>query len=164
MIEIRAAKEQDMEAVLSIYNYEVMHGTATFDVVPRTMEELMDWFRRHVGGRHPVLVAGEDGRVGGFASLSAYRDRAAYDATAELSMYVDAAYRRRGIARALLQALFAGARERGHIRTVISVIGGENTASLALHREFGFREVGTFHEVGEKFGQLLDTHLMQLML
>ena len=58
MIEIRAAKEQDMEAVLSIYNYEVMHGTATFDVVPRTMEEQMDWFRRHDGGRHPVLVCG----------------------------------------------------------------------------------------------------------
>ena len=69
MIEIRAAKEQDMEAVLSIYNYEVMHGTATFDVVPRTMEEQMDWFRRHDGGRHPVLVAVEDGRVVGFASL-----------------------------------------------------------------------------------------------
>ena len=113
MIEIRAAKEQDMEAVLSIYNYEVMHGTATFDVVPRTMEEQMDWFRHHDGDWHPVLVAVEDGRAVGFASLSSYRDRAAYDATAELSMYVDAAYRRRGIARALLQALFAGARERG---------------------------------------------------
>ena len=92
-----------MEAVLSIYNYEVMHGTATFDVVPRTMEEQMDWFRHHDGDWHPVLVAVEDGRAVGFASLSSYRDRAAYDATAELSMYVDAAYRRRHC-----QGAFAG--------------------------------------------------------
>lgn len=161
---IRTAEIKDMEALLSIYNYEVEHGVASFDLNPRTMEERMEWFRAHNTGNHPLIVAELDGRVAGYASLSQYRDKEAYAATVELSVYVDADFRRRGVARALMTAILGEARERNDIHTVVSVITGGNEASFALHREFGFVHCGTIREVGEKFGRMLDIDNFQLLV
>lgn len=161
---IRTAEIKDMEVLLSIYNYEVEHGVASFDLNPRTMEERMEWFRAHNTGNHPLIVAELDGRVAGYASLSQYRDKEAYAATVELSVYVDADFRRRGVARALMKAILDEARERNDIHTVVSVITGGNEASFALHREFGFVHCGTIREVGEKFGRMLDIDNFQLLV
>ena len=78
--------------MLDIYNYEVEHGTATFDLHPKTMKERRTWFDEHPGGRYILLAAIEDGRAVGYASLSPYREKEAYAATVELSIYVDVAY------------------------------------------------------------------------
>lgn len=153
-----------MEALLSIYNYEVVNGTATFDLEPKTMEERMVWFREHNVDNHPLIVAEMDGRAVGYASLSGYREKEAYAATVELSIYVDPAYRRRGVARMLMQSILDEARRRQDIHTVISVITGGNEASIKLHKEFGFTHCGTMREVGEKFGRLLDIDNFQLMV
>lgn len=163
-MKIRIAEEQDMEALLSIYNYEVVNGTATFDLEPKTMEERMVWFREHNVDNHPLIVAEMDGRAVGYASLSGYREKEAYAATVELSIYVDPAYRRRGVARTLMQSILDEARRRQDIHTVISVITGGNEASIKLHKEFGFTHCGTMREVGEKFGRLLDIDNFQLMV
>ena len=90
-MEIRKAQEADLPALLDIYNYEVEHGTATFDLHPKTLEERREWFDQHPGGRHILLSAVEDGRAVGYASLSPYREKEAYAATVELSIYVDVA-------------------------------------------------------------------------
>lgn len=161
---IRTADRKDMEALLSIYNYEVENGVATFDLHPRTMEERLEWFRGHNVENHPLIVAELDGQVAGYASLSQYRDKEAYGATVELSVYVDAGYRRRGVARALMKAILDEARERDDIHTVVSVITGGNEASFVLHREFGFVHCGTIREVGKKFGRMLDIDNFQLMV
>lgn len=161
---IRIAEIRDMEELLSIYNYEVEHGVATFDLNPRTMEERMEWFYAHNIDNHPLIVAELDGRVAGYASLSQYRDKEAYAATVELSVYVDADSRRKGVARALMKAILDEARVRKDIHTVVSVITGGNEASFALHREFGFVHCGTIREVGEKFGRMLDIDNFQLMV
>lgn len=163
-MEIRTAREQDMEALLSIYNYEVINGTATFDLEPKTMEERMKWFRAHNVDNHPLIVAELSGKVVGYASLSGYREKEAYAATVELSIYVDPGYRRRGVARLLMQSILDEARRREDIHTVISVITGGNAASIKLHREFGFTHCGTMREVGKKFGRLLDIDNFQLMV
>jgi len=162
-MKIRTAEERDMEALLSIYNYEVLNGVATFDLEPKSMEERMEWFHAHNVDNHPLLAAEEDGRVVGYASLSGYREKEAYAATVELSIYVDPQYRRRGVARALMGAILDEARRRDDIHTVISVITGGNEASIKLHQEFGFTHCGTMREVGEKFGQLLDIDNFQLL-
>lgn len=161
---IRTATEQDMPRLLDIYNYEVRNGTATFDLHVKTMEERMEWFRQHNVGNHPLIVAEMDGQVVGYATLSSYRPKAAYSAAVELSVYVDAAYRRKGIARRLIADILAEARARDDIHTVISVITGDNAASVALHEEFGFMYCGTLREVGEKFGKKLDIVNYQLMV
>lgn len=163
-MKIRMAEERDMEALLSIYNYEVLNGTATFDLEPKSMEERMKWFRAHNVDNHPLIVAEEDGRAVGYASLSPYREKEAYAATVELSIYVDPGYRRRGAARKLMEAILDEARRRDDIHTVISVITGGNEASIRLHREFGFTHCGTMKEVGKKFGKLLDIDNFQLMV
>lgn len=153
-----------MEALLAIYNYEVLNGAATFDLEPKTMEERMKWFRAHNIGNHPLIAAEMDGRAVGYASLSEYREKEAYMATVELSVYVDPKYRRRGVARMLMEEILREARERSDIHTVISVITGGNEASIRLHEAFGFVHCGTMKEVGEKFGRRLDIDNFQLMV
>ena len=164
MIQIREAQLKDLERLLDIYNYEVLNGTATFDLHPKTMEERMEWFGAHNVGNHPLIVATEDDKAVGYASLSPYRDKEAYAETVELSVYVDPEYRRRGVARLLIREILEDAKRRGDIHTVISVITGGNEASISLHREFGFEYCGTVREVGKKFGRLLDIVNYQLMV
>lgn len=160
----RVAQERDVPYLRDIYNYEVVNGTATFDVEPRTMENRMEWFREHNVDNHPLIVAEMDGRAVGYASLSSYRPKEAYSVTVELSVYVDPAYRCRGVARRLMSDILEEARRREDIHSVVSVITGENEASVKLHREFGFEYCGTKKEVGKKFGKLLDTVDYQLMV
>ena len=155
-MEIRRAERRDLEAVLAIYNYEVAHGTATFDVAPRAGAAGEAWFAAHNVGNHPLLVAEEGGRILGYASLSAYRDWDAYAQTVELSVYVDPDSRGRGVAGALMQAILQMAREDAGTHVVVSVITGSNAASVRLHEKFGFTYAGTLHEVGLKFGTYLD--------
>lgn len=152
---IRIAEKRDLGALLAIYNYEVEHGVSTFDLNPKSMEEWEKWFAAHPGGEHPLLVAEEDGRAVGYASLSSYREKEAYRTTAELSLYVDKDYRRRGIATALMEAILTLARENETLHTVVSVITAENGNSIALHERFGFSPCGVIHDVGIKFGRYL---------
>ncbi len=160
---IRTAETGDMERLLEIYNYEVENGVATFDLHPRTMEERMEWFRAHNVDNHPLIVAEVNGRAAGYASLSQYREKEAYAATVELSVYVAPECRRQGIAHALMRAILDEAKRRDDIHTVISVITEGNDASIRLHEEFGFAFCGTMREVGEKFGRKLGIVNMQLM-
>ena len=152
----RTAERRDLSAMLDIYNYEVKNGTATFDVEPRAGAAGEAWFAAHNTGNHPLLVAEEDGKVLGYASLSPYRDFDAYLQTVELSVYVAPESRGRGIASALMEAVLRLAREDAGTHTVVSVIAGGNAASVRLHEKFGFTYSGTLHEVGLKFGRYLD--------
>lgn len=163
-MEIRKAEARDMPELLAIYNYEVEHGTATFDLHTKTMAERMEWFHAHNHGNHLLIVADIDGKAAGYASLSPYRDKEAYAATVELSVYVDPHYRRHGIARRLMAELLAVAKERSDIHTVISVITDGNDASVALHEDFGFVYCGTMKEVGKKFGKMLGIVNYQLIV
>ena len=91
----------------------------------------------------------------GFASLSPYREREAYAATVELSVYVRHTHRRKGVATRLMESILDEARQDPHTHMVISVITHGNAPSIALHEKFGFTYCGTLHEVGKKFGELL---------
>ncbi len=161
---IRTAEERDLEALLDIYNYEVLHGTATFDIHPKTLEERRVWFLEHNIDNHPLIVAELDGAVAGYASLSSYRDKEAFAAAVELSVYVASDFRGRGVASALMESILQTARERQDIHTVISVITSGNEVSVRLHEKFGFTDCGTMIEVGEKFGKKLGIVNYQLMV
>ena len=163
-MEIRKAQEADLPALLDIYNYEVEHGTATFDLHPKTMKERRTWFEEHPGGRYILLAAIEDGRAVGYASLSPYREKEAYAATVELSIYVDVAYRGCGIADQLMQELLSYAKAREDVHTIVSVITEGNETSVRLHEKYGFLHCGCIHEVGVKFGKPLGIVNMELIV
>lgn len=161
-MEVRPATLDDAEAIRSIYNHEVLTGTATFDTVPRTVEEHRRW-QQDRSGAHVVLVAVEGGDVLGYGSLSEFRDRAAYRTTVEDSVYVSPAHQGRGVGRAVLDELVATAVQHG-FHTVIARIAEHNEASVALHTACGFELAGVEREVGRKFGRWLDVVVMQLIL
>jgi L-amino acid N-acyltransferase YncA len=167
-VEIRHAERRDAEGIRAIYNRFVTESTALFDLVPRTLDEQVQWIDEHSGG-HPALVAvaadADDvpGGVVGFGSLSPFRTRPAYAGTVENSVYLLDAYQRRGIGRMLLEELVRLAQAHG-FHTVIARISGGNEPSIALHAACGFETVGVEREVGRKFGRWLDVVEMQRML
>jgi L-amino acid N-acyltransferase YncA len=106
-------------------------------------------------------VAEIEGEIAGYAYAGPYRARPAYHWTVEDSIYVAPRSHRRGVGRALIERLIAEAEAAG-FRQMIAVIGDSaNAGSIELHRGAGFRMVGTFDNVGFKFGRWLDSVLMQ---
>ena len=104
------------------------------------------------------------GEVVGYAYVSPYRLRPAYRHTAENSVYLHPAWAGQGIGRQLMSTLLAECEARG-LRQLVAVIGDSaNTASIALHRRFGFVMVGTIRSAGYKFDRWVDTVLMQRAL
>jgi len=160
-VAIRPARQADAGAIARINGHYVLHGTAPFEEVPPTVEEMRARIEGLLARGFPVLVAERAGRVVGYAWAGPYRDRAAYRHTVENSVYVAPGHEGRGIGQALLTCLIAECRACG-FRQVVSIIGGsENHASIALHKRAGFRHVGVLRGVGVKFGRTLDTVLMQ---
>jgi len=159
---VRDAVAADAAALRGIYNREVLETTATLDAEPRTLEDQTRWLAERSGG-HVVIVVEVDGLVAGFASLSSFRQRAAYRPTVENSIYVDPDYQRQGLGRLLMTGLIDRARMFG-FHSVIARIAEPNPASIALHETFGYEVVGVEREVGRKFGRWLDVTEMQLML
>src|SRR5258705_10390583 len=96
MTTIRAATEDDLQAILDIYNEAVLNTTATFDTEPRTMEKQRAWFFAHKSN-HPVLGSEEKNFVTGWPSLSPWRDRCEYDTTGEVSVYAHKDFLGKGI-------------------------------------------------------------------
>jgi len=160
---VREAVLEDLPAIFSVYDEQVLFGTATFETVPKTPEERVRWFEEFPRARSPVLVAEEGPRLAGWARLQPWSPRPAYARTAECSVYVAREDRGRGVGRALLRALLDRARAAG-IAVVLARIAEGNPASVRLHEAAGFREIGTMRRVGEKFGRVLDVLLMDLHL
>jgi L-amino acid N-acyltransferase len=162
-VKTRLATTDDAEAILDIYNAEVLGGSATFDLVPRTLAEQVRWLEDHAGV-HPAMVAVDDGgRIRGFASVSPYRPRPAYLTTVEDSVYVDPDARGQGVGKLVLVAVLDLAAAHG-FHTVIARINAEGEGSIALHHSCGFALVGTERQVGRKFNRWLDVVVMQRML
>ena len=160
-IPIRPAQPRDLAAITRIYDHAVRHGTASFEIEPPDEREMARRYEALRAGGYPYLVAELDGAIVGYAYAGPYRARAAYRWSVEDTIYVAPSSQRRGIGRALLERLIADA-EAGGFRQMIAVIGDSvNASSIELHRAAGFRMVGTFDNVGFKFGRWLDSVLMQ---
>ena len=155
----RIARSEDLNSITEIYNEAVSHTTATFDTTPKNPDEQEAWFAHH-NEKYPVVVADSGGRIVGWASLSQWSDRCAYSDTAEISLYVRADQRGKGIGKKLMDAVLAEG-QKGGLHTVIARIVEGNEMSVHIHQAFGFESVGVMKEVGRKFGKLLDVHMMQ---
>lgn len=161
-MQLRLATVHDAQAIRAIYNLEVQTSTATFDLVPRSLAEQEDWLSAR-SGAFAAVVAEEGDTVLGFASLSPYKERAAYRTTVEDSVYVHRDHHGQGIGRRMLSEVCDIAAASG-FHAVMARIEATRAASLALHRACGFRLVGTEQEVGRKFNRWLDVAVMQRLL
>lgn len=158
---LRDARESDMPAVQAIYAHHVIHGTASFELEPPTLEQMLQRRAEICANGLPYLVAERDGEVVGYAYATPYRPRPAYRFTVEDSVYVREGMAGFGIGHALLGAVIQHCTASGR-RQMVAIIGNsENSASIRLHARLGFRQVGVFESVGFKHGRWLDTVIMQ---
>lgn len=158
---IRHAEHHDAAAIADIYNQGIAERGATFETQPRGVQEIDA--RLNDQRRFPMLVAEQDGSVIGWAGLSSYRPRECYAGIGEFSIYLDRTARGRGVGRRLLEMLVEAARERGYWK-LVSRIFPANTASRALCRACGFREVGVYEKHGCLDGQWMDVVIVERLI
>ncbi len=142
-IQIRQATEADVPGILDIYNDAIIHTTAIYNYIPHTLAMRLDWLHEKQEQGFPVLVAEVAGKIAGYSNLGHFRAFAAYKYTAESSVYVHADYRGRGIARALMQPLIEAAQAMD-LHAIVAGIDADNTVSIKLHEQFGFKGSSPF--------------------
>ena len=167
LVSLRPARRSDAQSICDIYNYEVLNTTATFDLVPRSLEDQQRWLAERTGAFAAIVAveaADTDHEVViGFASLSPYKERAAYRTSVEDSVYVRRDRSDRGVGSLLLNELLDQADQTG-FHCVFARIEASGAASLALHQRCGFQLVGIERETGRKFNRWLDVAIMQCLL
>ena len=160
-LQINIATKQDLNRIVEIYNWAIENTSATFDTDRKTTQSQLGWFESH-DEKHPVIVARENGRVLAWGSISPWSDRCAYSGTGEISFYVDPDFHSKGIGFNILKRLIEIGKEK-NFRTLVSRIAGKSEASVHLHKKLGFSNIGTMKNVGKKFGEIIDVHLMQIL-
>ncbi len=153
---IRHAEPRDLPALLDIYNHYIVNTPITFDIEPRTLEQRRQWldlFAR--AGRHQCFVAARGEAAIGWACSGRFKDRAAYDTSVETSIYLAPDEHGKGLGRRLYAALFEALKGED-VHRAFGGITQPNEASVGLHRAMGFAPVGTYKEVGRKFGRFWD--------
>lgn len=148
---------------MAIYNPVVLTSTATFDLIPRTLQEQRDWINDRTGARVILVAETPEGDIAGYSALSPYRERAGYATTVEDSVYVADDHQGQGIGRILLDSLIETARAHG-FHAMMAKIVSDHATSIGLHHACGFEIIGVEREVGRKFGRWLDVTLMERLL
>ena len=163
--EIRSATPADAVQIAEIYRPYVEDSVTSFEVEAPVPDEITVRILKTQQQEFPYIVAAVGDEIAGYAYTSVFRARAAYRNTVECSVYVRADYQRRGIGKALLLELIRLSEASGK-RQMIAVISDpeHSVASVTLHASLGFRGVGVFAEIGEKFGQQWDVLMMQRSL
>jgi phosphinothricin acetyltransferase len=160
-IVIRRAEPADLSALLDIYNHYVLHTPISFDIAPRTLAQRQEWFDQFAGsGRYRCFVAAQDGKAIGWACSARFKEREAYATSVETSVYCAPDQTGRGLGRRLYATLF-DALAAEDIHRAYGGVTLPNEASVALHLRVGFRHIGTYREVGRKFGRFWDVALYE---
>jgi len=153
---VRPGRPEDLPGVNAIYNHYVAHSHATFEIEPVTAAAREEWAQHYAEtGRYRLLVVADDDQVLGWATSSPFAERAAYETSVQVSVYLDPTATGRRLGARLYGALLP-LLEGEDLHRAYGGIALPNPASVALHERFGFREAGRFHEQGRKFGRYWD--------
>ena len=154
---IRCHETSDLPELVRIYNHYVTTTHITFHTEALSSEERRPWLEGFArSGPHQLLVAEADGGLAGYASSGRFRAKPAYDRTVETTIYLDPAYVGNGIGSRLYGALLENLHAEPDAHRACAGITLPNPGSIALHERFGFTPIGTFREVGFKFGKYWD--------
>ncbi len=156
-LQIRSAGTGDLADLERIYNHYVTTTHITFDTEAFTLEQRRAWFDGFSeSGPHRLLVAETEAGVVGYASSIRFRPKSAYHTSVETTVYLDPPHVGLGFGHRLYRALLEALAGEPAVHRAYGGIALPNPASIALHESLGFRRVGTFREVGHKFGKFWD--------
>ncbi|MBJ7894697.1 arsinothricin resistance N-acetyltransferase ArsN1 family A [Bacillus atrophaeus] len=162
MVHIRRAKEEDLIAILDIYNQGIRDRIATLETEEKDLKYMSDWFLQR-SDKYAVLTAAIGNEVAGWASLNPYSHRCAYRGVADLSIYISRSYRGRGIGKALLASIEKEAVD-ADIHKIVLFTFPFNMLGQGLYSSMGYRQVGIFKEQGKLDGQYVDVMAMEKIL
>ncbi|WOF73670.1 GNAT family N-acetyltransferase [Parvibaculaceae bacterium PLY_AMNH_Bact1] len=163
-ITIRWALAADIPQINKIYNHYIRETPITFDIEEKTDEDSAYWLQKlGTTGRYQCFVAVKADTVLGWACSGAYRPKAAYGTSVEVSVYLDPNAGGQGLGTALYTRLFEALKDED-VHRALAGVTLPNDASLALHRRFGFTEVGTYSEVGRKFDTYWDVMWLEKLV
>ena len=158
---IRPVTLADAQQIARIYNHYIAESVVTFEEKTLSDDEMEQRIAAVVAKGRPYIVCETDGVVAGYAYLDTWRSRSAFDITMETSIYLAPGAQGKGMGTELYAELIRLGREAG-FRSLIGVVSLPNDVSSHIHRKAGFELIGTFREVGRKFGQLIDVEFWQL--
>lgn len=162
MVQVRLAKPGDAGALAAIYAPYVQNTAITFEYEAPDAAEFEQRIRRVQAG-FPYLVCEMDGQPAAYAYAARFRERAAFQWDAELSVYVTERFHRRGIAQALYTCIARFLREQGYL-TLYALITVPNDSSVRLHERLGFYRIATYPRTGYKLGAWHDMIVMEKRL
>lgn len=161
----RDIKEEDISQVLNIYNYYIANDLANFEEIPLTKDQFFKLYAKIIQAKLPFIICEISKRIVGFAYLNNFRNKSGYKFSYENSIYIDVNFIGKGLGSKLLKKLIDKSYKIRNIKTIISVIGGDNTrASIKIHEKNGFKLIGTLKKVGFKKNQWLDSIYMQKII
>ena len=155
------AQKSELNNIVEIYNWAIKNTSATFDTEEKSVSSQLNWFNSH-DKEFPIVVAKKSDRVIAWGSISKWSDRCAYSGTGEISFYVHPSFHGQGVGTKILEKL-VDIGHKNNFRTLVSRIGGKSEVSIHLHKKFGFSDIGTMKSVGNKFDEIIDVHLMQIL-
>lgn len=149
----RDAKYPDLKRIVEIYNSTIPSGMVTADTEPVSVESRQKWFEEHHSNNRPLWVIEDNGNsIIGWVSFQSFYGRPAYNATVEISIYLDEKYRGKGLGKEVLQYCISNAPKFG-IKTLLGFIFSHNEASLKLFRDLGFEDWATLPNIAFLNGQ-----------
>ena len=161
---IRLGTTGDLAAINDVYNQFIRETPVTFDVTPWTLDQRQVWFAQFDStGPYQIVVAEVSESFAGYAASFRFRKKAAYFTSVETSIYIDPKHQGLGVGQGLYRALLDHIAIQG-VHRAYAGITLPNEPSEALHRKMGFEQVGTFHQVGHKFGSFWDVAWFEAML
>ena len=146
-IKYRNATQKDLKIIVEIYNSTISSRMVTADTEPLTVDNRQKWFEEHNSDKRPLwVIENFNNDIIGWVSFQSFYGRAAYDATAEISIYLDTKQRGKGLGKEVLQYCIENAPKFG-IKTLLGFIFSHNEQSLKLFRNFGFEDWATLPNV-----------------
>ena len=151
-LSFRDARPEHLSSIVAIYNSTIASRMVTADTEPVSTDSRLDWYHEHSPDKHPLwIVENEDHEIIGWVSFQAFYGRPAYNATAEISIYIHQDHRGKGLGRKLLQHSIEKSPDLG-IKTLLGFIFAHNEASLKLFHSEGFEDWGHLPNIAELDG------------
>jgi L-amino acid N-acyltransferase YncA len=154
--------EEHVQEVMEIYNYFVLNSTATFHLEPLNWEQMKANVMNN-NPRYPTFIIQKEGVIAGYILLTQHKNKQAYDATGEITIYLKPEFTGQGIGGKAVSYVEQFAREHQY-HVLIATISGENEQSAVLFKKMGYTQVAHFKEVGLKFGRRMDILSFQKIL